>query len=139
LAEYPSILVLIVCKVVLLGDVDPHTGWQNTEWDTEHGTMHCRRMQVDLYDRAVDQGAAPQPFNPTACMRAAMTMGPQYDVDQTTAKRPWRFWRAACPTPIYPDADADGKPDRGKPPVAWKIPECPASKGVLECEGDTTI
>jgi hypothetical protein len=139
LADYPSILVLIVCKVVLLGDVDPMTGWQNTEWDTEGGVQHCRRVQIELYDPSVDRGAAPQTFNPTACMRAAMMMGPQFDEDQTHAKRPWRFWRAACPTPIYPDADADGKPDRGKPPVGWKIPECPASKGVLECEGDLPI
>jgi hypothetical protein len=138
MADYPSILVLVVCKVVLLGPIDPHTGWQNTEWDMTDGVMHCRREQVELYDPSVDQGALPQSFNPTACMRAAMMKGPQFDVDQTHAKRPWRFWRAACPTPVMND---NGTPDnpRDDKLVGWAIPPCPEKRGVLECESDTEI
>jgi hypothetical protein len=138
MADYPSILVLIVCKVVILGDVDPHTGWQNTEWDMTNGVMHCRREQIELYDPSVDQGALPQPFNPMACMRAAMTMGPQFDVDQTNAKRPWRFWRAACPTPVMNDNGTPNNP-RDDKLVGWAIPPCPEKRGVLECESDTAI
>jgi hypothetical protein len=48
----PNILVLIVCRVVILGEVDPHTGWQNTEWDTKGGVMHCKREQVQPQTKA---------------------------------------------------------------------------------------
>jgi hypothetical protein len=134
----PNVLVLIVCRVVILGDIDPHTGWQNTEWNTEGGVMHCKREQVELYDPAPDQGALPVPFTPIACMRAAMMLGPQFDVDATHAKRPWRFWRAACPTKVMDD---NGTPDnpRDDKHIGWSIPACPEKHGVLECESDTAI
>lgn len=134
----PNVLVLIVCRIVTLGDIDPHTGWQNTEWDMTGGVMHCKREQVELYDPAVDQGAAALPFNPMACMRAAMMLGPQFDVDATHAKRNWRFWRAACPTKVMNDNGTPNDP-RDDTQIGWAIPPCPESRGVLVCESDTAI
>ena len=134
----PSILVLIVCKITVLSPIDPHTGWQNTEWDMTNGVMHCKREQIELMDAAESQGADPVPFTPIACMRAAMMLGPQFDVDATHAKRPWRFWRAACPVKVMDD---NGTPDdpRDDKHIGWAIPPCPEKRGVLECESDTTI
>ena len=135
---FPNVLVLIVCRVVTLGDVDPHTGWQNTEWDMTNGVMHCKREQVELYDPSVDQGADPQPFTPFQCMRAAMTLGPQFDVDSTNAKRNWRFWKAACPVPVMNDNGTPSNP-RDDTIIGYSIPPCPEARGVLECEADTAI
>lgn len=146
MADYPNVVVLVVCRVLFLGAPDDNaqfTGWRDTEWDLSQGVMHCRRQEVQVYDKAVDQGADEIPFNPTACMRAAMMLGPQYDVDHRD--KPWRFFKAACPTPIYPDRDGNGEPDRDAngyplPPIAWKLPECPdISSGTMVCEGDTEI
>jgi hypothetical protein len=145
MADMPSTLVLIVCRVLFVGEPDEnykYTGWRPTEFDTSGGVMHCRRHQVELYDPAVDHGADPMPFTPMACMRSAMTLGPQFDVEHKD--KPWRFWKAACPTPIYPDKDGDKQPDRDSsghqlPPIDWQIPACPESRGVLVCESDTAI
>jgi hypothetical protein len=135
----PSVLVLVVCRVIFIGGEDDNskfTNWRNTEWDLTHGVMHCRREQVELYDKAVDQGGDPMPFNTPACMRAAMTLGPQFDVENRD--KPWRFWRAACPTPIMND---NGTPDNPRDDrlIGWQIPPCPEKRGVLECESDTEI
>jgi hypothetical protein len=138
MAAFPNILVLIVCRITVLGDIDPHTGWQDTEWLMDGGVMHCKREQVELYDPAADQGADPIPFNPMACMRAAMTLGPQFDVDATNARRPWRFYRAACPVAIMDDNGTPKNP-RDDKIVGWKIPECPESRGTMICESDTAI
>lgn len=135
----PATAMLIVCKVIL-GAPDANsefTGHIDSEWDMTGGVMHCRAQTVQLYDPAVDMGAAPQPFNTMACMRTVMMLGPQFDVQHKD--KPWRFWRGACPTPIYPDADVDGKPDPGSAPVGWKIPECPRKDGMVECEGGSEI
>lgn len=146
MADYPTTLVLIVCRVLFVGEPDDNarfTNWRNTEWDMRGGVMHCRREQVELYDPSVDAGADPQPFNPQACMRASMTLGPGFDV--ANRDKPWRFWKAACPVPIYRDADGDKVPDRDPktgyqlPPIDWQIPGCPETRGVLECESDTAI
>jgi hypothetical protein len=134
----PNVLVLIVCKIAVLGPIDPHTGWQDTQWDLTGGVMHCKREQMELYDPSVDQGADPKSFNSWACMQAAMRMGPQFDVDATNAHRPWRFWRAACPTPILDDNGTPGD-TRDDRIVGWQIPPCPEAKGVLVCESDTAI
>lgn len=144
----PPVLVLIVCRVIL-GEPDVNstfTNWRPSQPDMSNGVMHCRRIEQQLYDPNVDQGADEKSFTPFDCHWAALRMGPGYDVERFAKEKDtpaggngWRFWRAACPTPIYPDADADGKPDPRQPPIAWKIPECPSSKGVLECEGDTPI
>lgn len=132
------VLVLIVCKV-LLGEPDINSSFTNyvpSEWDLSGGVMHCRRHEISLYDPAVDAGADPQPFNTFHCMQAAMTMMPAFDVKNKD--KPWRAWRAACPTPIMDD---NGTPDNPRDDVivGWKIPECPYKDGVVECEGDLPI
>lgn len=134
----PPVLVLIVCRIITLGEVDPHTGWQDTVFDTHDGMMHCRREQIELYDSAPDQGADPVPFTPIACMRAAMMKGPQFDVDATNAKKPWRFWKAACPTKVMNDNGTPNDP-RDDTQIGWAIPPCPEKNGTLVCESDTAI
>jgi hypothetical protein len=134
----PAILVLIICRTVPLGPVDPHTGWQDTAWNTEGGTLHCKREQIELMDAAESQGADPVPFTPIACMRAAMMLGPQFDVDATNAKRNWRFYKAACPVKVMNDNGTPNDP-RDDTQVGWAIPPCPESRGVLVCESDTAI
>jgi hypothetical protein len=134
----PTVLALIVCRVVL-GQPDDNsafTGWRPSEWDMSEGVMHCRRVEVELYDPSVDMGADPMPFTNMACMRAAMTQGPAFDA--ANANKPWRFWRAACPTPIMSD---NGTPDNSNDDVVvgWKIPECPRKDGTVECEVDSAI
>jgi hypothetical protein len=126
----PATLVLFVCRVVL-GEPDANSGftnWRPSEWDMKDGVMHCRRLEVPLYDSAVDQGAAEQPFTPWACMQAAAKMGPGFDVEHKD--KPWRFWRAACPTKIIND--------KGEV-VGWQIPACPESYGTVICETDSAI
>jgi hypothetical protein len=126
----PSTLVLFVCRVIL-GDIDDNsafTHWRASEWDMKDGVMHCRRIEVPLYDSAVDQGADEQPFSPWACMQAASRLGPEFDI--THVDRPWRFWRAACPTKIVND--------KGEV-VGWQIPACPESYGTVICESDSSI
>ena len=136
----PNVLVLIVCKVVLLGPIDPHTGWQNTEFEMSDGKMHCRRIQQELYDPSVDAGADPKEFNSWACMQAAMRLGPQYDVDATNAKRPWRFYRAACPTPIMSSGPDGIEGNRDDTLIGWHIPECgDVAKDRAVCDQDTEI
>lgn len=139
MADMPSVLVLIVCRVLFVGEPDDNakfTNWRNTEFDMSQGVMHCKRQQVELYDPSVDQGADPVPFTPMACMRAAMMLGPQFDVDNRD--KPWRFWRAACPVPMMDD---NGTPDNPRDDriVGWQIPPCPEAHGVLVCESDTAI
>lgn len=131
------VLVLIVCRV-LLGEPDINsqfTNWRDSEWDLSGGIMHCRRQQIQLYD-SVDAGADPQPFNTFHCMQSAMSMAAEFDIKHKD--QPWRFWRAACPTPIMDD---NGTPDntRDDKLLGWKIPECPHKDGLIECEGDTEI
>jgi hypothetical protein len=136
----PQTIVLIVCKVEFIGLPNENarmTGWRDTEWDMTNGQMHCRRIQVDVYDKDVDQGATPQPFTPIACMRTAMKLGPQFDAD--AGDKPWRFWRSACPVPIknYGPDGVMGTPDDET--VGWQLPPCPSSNGTVVCDQDTVI
>ena len=123
-------IALIVCRVILgpMDDNDNFTNHRTSEWDTSQGVMHCKRNVIALYDPAVDQGATPQPFNPEACKRTAMMLGPQFDVENRD--KPWRFWRAACPVATV---DANGKV------VGWVTPPCPESQGTVVCEADSVI
>lgn len=124
-------IALIVCRVILgpMDANDAFTGHRPSEWDTAQGVMHCRRQVIQLYDPSVDMGAAPQPFNPEACKRAAMMLGPQFDAEHRD--KPWRFWRAACPVPTI-----DLK--TGKV-LSWTTPPCPESHGTVLCEVDSAI
>jgi hypothetical protein len=127
----PPQVVLIVCKVIL-GQPDDNTSFTHhldSEWDYANGQMHCKRLEVDLYDPSVDQGADPQPFTQMACNRAGVKLGAQFDVDNWN--RNWRFWRHACPVPTIDTAT-------GKI-LSWTLPPCPHKDGVIECIGDTAI
>lgn len=131
----PAQISLIVCKVNLTETNDPNenfTGHRDSEWDMSEGVMHCKLIQQDLYDPSVDMGADPVPFSPMACMRAAMMLGPQFDVSHKN--KPWRFYRAACPVPIHQT------PDPRSPIVGWKQPGCAdLNRATIVCDQDTAI
>lgn len=127
----PPVVVLVVCKVIL-GSPDDNTKYTHhldSTWDTTSGVMHCRRLEVQLYDPSVDQGAAPQPFNQFQCNKAGVMQGSQFDVDHWD--KPWRFRKHACPTPIIDT--------RTQQIIGWKIPECSTEHGTVICEMDTVI
>lgn len=126
----PSTIVLIVCKTIESGPPDqnsPFTKSENREWATEHSMMVCRRHEMPMYDMAEEKGATPQPFNVQRCQRSAMLLGPQWDSMHRSS--PYRFWRAACPTPIF---NADGEI------VGWTLPDC-GHRDTVICEKDTVI
>lgn len=130
-ALMPAKVVLIVCRAVL-GEPDINTSFTHhleSEWDYSQGVMHCRRMEVELYDPSVDQGADPKPFTQWDCNRAGVTMGAQFDIDHWN--KPWRFYRHACPVPTVDIAT-------GKI-LSWTMPPCPTEHGTIACENDTAI
>lgn len=138
-APMPAVVVLIVCRAIL-GEPDDNskfTHYVPTEWDLAGGVMHCRRLEVALYDPAVDQGADPQAFNTWHCMKAGARFGSQYDIDNWN--KPWRFYRFGCPVPIMDD---NGTPEnvRDDKLVGWHTPECgDVTKDKAICEQDTEI
>lgn len=135
----PAEIVLIVCSA-LLGEPDMNssfTGFRAAEWNMADGVMHCRRMEVQLYDPAVDQGADPMPFNQIACNRAIVMQGSQFDVDrmgrdkdQPAGSKTWRFYRGGCPVPTV-----DTKTGRV---LSWSLPPC-GKWGTIICDQDTAI
>lgn len=130
----PAVVVLIVCKVAISGAPDQNAKWtkaENLEWATEHAMMVCRRHEIQLYDPAVDQGAAPQPFTMATCQRSAAMLGPMWDQQHKSSR--YRFWRVACPVPIVRK-----NPDGSEDIIAWKLPEC-GHRDTVKCEQDTAI
>jgi hypothetical protein len=127
----PPVLVMIVCKVILGApdDNSQFTHWRPSTWDLADGIMHCRRQEVQLVDPDVDKGADPTPFTSQACMSASVRMAADFDIAHMD--RPWRFWRAACPTPIIDGQSGDI--------VGWKLPECGTYGGTVDCISDTEI
>src|SRR6185295_13295871 len=112
----PAAIVLIVCKTVVAGPPDQNaefTRAENREWATEHAMMVCRREEVQMFDKAEADGAAPQPFNAQRCQRSAMMLGPQWDAQHKSSS--YRFWRVACPVPIV-----RRNPDGSEDIIAWK-------------------
>ena len=125
----PPIIAIFVCKTILLAAPDPMTRWENRLWDTTDAVMHCRRMEVQMTDPAVDQGQGdPQPFNEQRCINSGAMLGPNWDSAHKSSN--YRFWKFACPVRIV---DGNGKT------IDWKIPECPSSDGTVVCEVDSQI
>lgn len=132
-ATFPSALVLIVCKVISGGPDDINsgmTGSRNLDWDLSGGVYHCRRIEVQVMSAAEAQGQQPPPWTPDACMRAAMTIGPQWDMQHQNENYRFRF--AACPTPIHTS------PDPYSPIIGWVMPDC-GHRETMVCETDSTI
>jgi len=134
----PPMIVLIVCKVLFVGAPDDNakfTGWRATEWDLSQGMMHCRRREIRLYDPVEgavrdpnDDPTAPLPFTPTACNRAGVMQGAQFDADNRD--KPWRFWRFACPTPTVDTVTGEV--------IGWSLPDC-GHRDIVICETDSVI
>jgi hypothetical protein len=135
MVPYPTVVVLIVCKTVLLGGDQntEYTGWENREWAYENSKMVCRRQEVDMFDVSEAQGADPMPFNPMACMAASIRLAAQWDVEH----KDYKTWRVACPVPIKNDATGDG-PTPDDPIVGWSLPPCGHADTVI-CETDSQI
>lgn len=131
----PSVVVLVVCKTVLVGEADDnskYTGWQNREWDYTHSVMHCRREVIELMDGAEAQGADPQPFTTQRCQRSGLMLGAEWDASHRNSN--YRVFRVACPTPIR-----SGKKDTD-PIIGYQIPDCGRVDGVqIVCEKDSVI
>jgi hypothetical protein len=129
----PEKIIIIACKTISHGGDknSSFTGWEDRVWATKNSMMVCRRQEIALYDPDVDLGAAPIPFSKTSCWMAAMRLGPAFDAAHRTT--PWRFWRAACPTPIV-RKNGDGTEDI----IGWKLPEC-GHRDTVVCEQDTLI
>lgn len=133
-ATFPMVIVLIACKVISGGVEDQNsgmTGSRNLEWDMSQGLLHCRRMEVNITSIAETAGQEPPPWTPDKCPMAAVAIANQWDTAHTNSN--WRIRWAACPTPIYADKDTS------KPPISWKLPECPYKDGTVECEMDSVI
>lgn len=127
----PPVVVLVVCKVIL-GQPDDNsqfTHWRQSEWDMTQGVMHCRRQEIQLYDKAADQGADPVPFTTMACNRAGITLGTQFDIENEN--KPWRYRKHGCPVPVINTQTGEI--------IAWKMPECGTEDGTVICEQDTEI
>lgn len=126
----PPVVVLIVCKVEAAGPVDQNyefTRADNLQWATKDSMMLCRRQQVPMTDPAEDQGADSQGFNLQRCQRSAMMLGPTWDEQHKNTN--YRFWRVACPTPMF---KANGE-------IAdWVLPDC-GHRDTVICESDTAI
>ena len=135
----PPEIVLIVCQV-LLGPADhntAYTGYRPSEFYTKGGVMHCKRIEMQLYDPAVDQGADPQPFTQNICNREIMRHGAEYDARRAAREKGlpegakgWRFWRGGCPVPTVDTAT-------GKI-LSWSLPPC-GHWGKVICDQDTAI
>jgi hypothetical protein len=135
----PAAVVLIVCKTVLVGPVDPNTaftGYENRQWATEHSMMVCRRQEIKLEDSAQLQAtpgmpADSQPFNMQRCWRSGLMLGAEWDAGHRGSS--YRFWRVACPVPIV-----RRNPDGTEDVIAWKLPEC-GHRDTVRCEVDAEI
>ena len=130
--DMPAAIVLIVCRTVLVGEPDINakwTGYENRDWDYTDSVMHCRRIEVQLFDQAEAQGADAQPFNEFQCNRSIAMMGPQWNERHKSSS--YRFWRGACPTPVVDT--------RTGKVLAWQMPACPTEHGTVICERDTPI
>ena len=130
----PPVLVLFVCKVALVGVPDVNSGYTGAlplEWATENSMMICRRHEVQMFDPAEAQGAAPlEPnfANQTQCARAAMMLGMDWDMKHL--KSNWRVWKVGCPAPII-DIKTGAV-------IGYKLPECNHRDTVI-CETDSAI
>lgn len=129
-ALMPAKIALFVCKVVFLPFSSPveeanahFTGHQPTQWDTTDSVMHCRRMEMSLWNPDVNRTLTPQ-----ACQRASIMVGVGWDMAHLSSK--YRFWKAGCPVPIV-----DTRTGRI---LDWKLPECPVDSKVI-CENDISI
>ena len=140
----PLAVVLFVCKTTI-GLPDPnseYTKYENREWAVEQGMMHCKRQEVQVYDRAEDGGA--QPLNPNladsgTCMRIAIPVAIAWE--QSHQKSAYRVWRVACPTPIWNHLSDAAPGDKSRDTiVGWQMPPCPESRrGTVVCEADSAI
>lgn len=131
----PPVVVLIVCKTEVSGEQDQNsdkTGWQNREWAYVHSMMQCRREEVQMYDKDVDQGAAPRPFTPLACQNSAIGVGVNWDMSHRSSN--YRFWRVACPVPIV----SQDPVTKQETVIGWKLPDC-GHRDTVVCEVDTEI
>ena len=131
--DLPSAIVLIVCKTVLVGEPDinaSYTGHENRDWDYSGAVMHCRRIELQVFDKDELEGADPQAFTPQRCNRSIFLEGAKWD-EQHRQSSQYRFWRGACPVPIV-----DTK--TGKI-LSYKMPECPTKHGTVVCERDSSI
>jgi len=72
--------------------------------------------------------AGPVPFTQTACNRAGILQGAQFDASHRD--KPWRFWRFACPTPTV-------NAETGEV-VGWHLPDC-GHRDIVICETDSVI
>lgn len=123
------------------------TSHRDSIWDTTGGMMHCKRMEVQLYDRVEGMPSNPSdpnsepapaiPFNQMACNRAIVTNGSGFDVDRLnkekglpTGAKGWRFYRGGCPVPTV-----DTKTGRV---LSWSLPPC-GKWGTIICDQDTAI
>lgn len=136
----PAAVILFVCKVAFTPYATPleeanarYTGHKPYEWAIKHSMMECRRLEVQLYDQAVDMGADPVPFTPFQCMRSSFLERMAWD--RAHANTNWRVWRTACPVPVKDTATGRV--------LAWKMPECPRinqkDRVAVHCEVDTSI
>ena len=135
----PATVVLIVCKVAILGgdQNSTFTKWENTEWATENSMMICRRTEVQMYDSAEAMGADPQGFNTQRCMAAAIRLGAQWDIDHQGTTNPYRTWRVACPVEIREDVTGNG-PSPDDPVVGYVLPDC-GHRDTVVCDTDNVI
>lgn len=135
-APMPAIVALIVCKTVLLpaDQQDQNAAWTGHEarkWAIEDSQMHCRRIEIQMYDQAAAMGADPQPFNEQRCLRSSLMLGIEWDMAHKSS--PYRFYRVACPVPIVDTRTGEI--------ISWKIPECGDGPGygTMVCEVDSEI
>jgi hypothetical protein len=137
----PPVLVLIVCKVMVVGEPDQNasfTGAQNLAWATENSMMVCRRNEVQLFDPAENMRLSPKDdpapaLNPnfaiaTQCARAGIRLA--VDWDQSHKSSQWRVWRVGCPAPIV-DLRTGAL-------IGYKLPEC-SHRDTVICEVDSAI
>lgn len=126
-APMPAKVVLVACKTVRkAGPPDPNsvwTGYENREWATEYGMMHCRRFELQL-EHSSDPTEA---FTPQKCSRAASMMGVAWDMAHKRSS--YRAWRILCPVPVR---NIDGEI------IEWRMPECP-HRNIVICENDLEI
>ena len=131
----PAAIVIFVCKTVLIaGPPDPnagYTGHENRDWDFTDSVMHCRRIEMPMFDQAEAMGADPQPFNVQRCQMSLMMAGPRWDEAHKNNPGGYRFWRGACPVPIVDT--------RTGKVLSFKMPECPSEGGTVVCEVDSAI
>lgn len=128
----PGAIILIVCKTVLVGEPDINakwTGYENRDWDYTDSVMHCRRLEIQLWDEAEAKGADPQSFNTQRCNRAIWMEGAKWNEQHKSSS--YRFWRGGCPVPIV-----DTKTGRV---LSWQLPSCPTKNGTVVCEQDSAI